>query len=259
MITDFFDQMKSRSKGYASMEYSVSGYRPNDLVRLDVLIAGEPGNAIVPEVAPRAGEFVLHKPGKGAFCGTSLHAELRARGVTHVYVCGLAFELCVAFTAIAAAEHGFVTHVVEDACRCASISEARQREDELKRAGVRIVSASEVQAITTKHTNATLLDDAILAVSDTTAAKEAAWKVAGLPAHGIRSCTAAACTPGRPSSHHCRPVCPAARITRRASGVNDALTSAGYCVRMCVEVVDCGNKYDVVEEALSLSCSAVGC
>ena len=35
VITDFFDQMKSRSKGYASMEYSVTGYRPNDLVRSD--------------------------------------------------------------------------------------------------------------------------------------------------------------------------------------------------------------------------------
>ena len=42
LITDFFDAMKSRSKGYASMEYAVSGYRQNDLCRLDVLIAGEP-------------------------------------------------------------------------------------------------------------------------------------------------------------------------------------------------------------------------
>ena len=42
VITDFFDQMKSRSKGYASMEYSMTGYRANDLVRLDILINGEP-------------------------------------------------------------------------------------------------------------------------------------------------------------------------------------------------------------------------
>jgi len=50
VITDFFDQMKSRSKGYASMEYSVTGYRPNDLCRLDILINGElaqPLSAIV--------------------------------------------------------------------------------------------------------------------------------------------------------------------------------------------------------------------
>ena len=61
VITDFFDAMKSRSKGYASMEYSVSGYRPNDLVRLDILIAGEeapPLSAIVHRDA-------AHQTGKG--------------------------------------------------------------------------------------------------------------------------------------------------------------------------------------------------
>ncbi len=41
VVTDFFDQMKSRTKGYASMEYHLIGYKRNDLVRLDVLINSE--------------------------------------------------------------------------------------------------------------------------------------------------------------------------------------------------------------------------
>jgi GTP-binding protein LepA len=46
VITDFFDQLKSRSKGYASMEYSVTGYRTNSLVRLDILINGDPASPL---------------------------------------------------------------------------------------------------------------------------------------------------------------------------------------------------------------------
>lgn len=46
IVTDFFDQMKSRTKGYASMEYQIIGYRQNDLVRVDILVNDDPVDSL---------------------------------------------------------------------------------------------------------------------------------------------------------------------------------------------------------------------
>ena len=60
VIADFFDEMKSRSKGYASMQYESIGYRPNNLVRLDILIAGE----MAPPLASIVHRDAAHSVGK---------------------------------------------------------------------------------------------------------------------------------------------------------------------------------------------------
>jgi biuret amidohydrolase len=79
-----------------------------------VLIIGEPGHAIVPELAPIEGELVIDKPGKGAFHATPLLAALRARGITQLVIMGVTTEVCVQTTMREANDRGYDCLLVED-------------------------------------------------------------------------------------------------------------------------------------------------
>ncbi len=79
-----------------------------------VLVIGEPGHAIVPALAPRPGELVIDKPGKGAFYATPLHAELQRRGIRQLVFMGVTTEVCVQTTMREANDRGYEGLLVED-------------------------------------------------------------------------------------------------------------------------------------------------
>lgn len=80
-----------------------------------ILIAGEPGNAILPELAPLPGEIAIDKPGKGMFWATGLHELLEARGISQLVFAGVTTEVCVQTSMREANDRGYECLLIEDA------------------------------------------------------------------------------------------------------------------------------------------------
>ena len=81
-----------------------------------ILIRGEPGHDIIPELTPEALEPVIDKPGKGAFYRTDLEALLSGHGIENLLVCGVTTEVCVNTTVREANDRGYRCIVLADCC-----------------------------------------------------------------------------------------------------------------------------------------------
>ena len=153
-------------KGHSSFAGSHPGAKPYDSIQLpygqqilwpEHCVQGTPGAAFHPALDVPQASLIVRKGFRPAIDSysaffendrttpTGLGGYLRERGIGRIYLCGLAFDFCVGYSALDAAREGFVVCVIEDACRAIDVAgSADAMRASLRAVGVTILSADSI-------------------------------------------------------------------------------------------------------------------
>ena len=110
-------------------------------------VAGSHGAAVIDELAPRPGEYVLEKIRMSAFIGTELDLMLRSLNVTTVVVCGIQTPNCIRTTVFDAIAYNYPAVLVDDATGAASEEVHRANVRDMENIGVRIMKTADIPGL----------------------------------------------------------------------------------------------------------------
>ena len=138
--------------------------RHDSVMEGSVLAPGHPGNAHRPGFVPLEGEALVTKSVNAAFIGTDLDLRLRRQGIDTVVLFGISTDMCVSTTARVAANLGYRTIVVGDACACFDLKDADGSvipADAIQRAHLATLRAEFAQVVDSDALIAALADFAV--------------------------------------------------------------------------------------------------
>jgi nicotinamidase-related amidase len=115
--------------------------------RAPFAVEGTKGAAVIDELAPRSGEYIIPKVRMSAFIGTELDLMLRTLGVSALFVCGVQTPNCIRTTVFDGIAYNYPVVLIDDATGGSSEEVHRSNVRDMQNIGVRVVKTAEVAGI----------------------------------------------------------------------------------------------------------------